>query len=118
MKKTMISLLIALVACSVLYITFKRDLDQFNPLYKEAYVYVVINKPAEVEVKHTGTRYRYNLTGYTEQGQKKKITFSSSTELDPNRYVEVLAKGAYTKKWNLIQKEEIPAHALSSLSTQ
>ncbi|WP_150271760.1 YxeA family protein [Paenibacillus tepidiphilus] len=118
MKKTIISLLIALVACSVLYLTFKREFDQFNPLYKEEYVYVVINKPAEAEFKHTGTRYRYNLTGYTEQGQKKTITFSSSKELDPNRYAEVLAKGAYTKKWTLIQEEEIPAYALSALSTQ
>ncbi len=110
MKKIVIISIIALVICSVMYITFKREFDQFNPLYKEEYVYVVINKPAEPEGKYI--RYRYNLTGFTEQGQKKKITFSSSKELEQNTYVKVLAKGAYTKEWIMIKKEDIPNNAM------
>ncbi|MGF7047305.1 uncharacterized protein (TIGR01655 family) [Paenibacillus sp. DS2015] len=112
MKKKFVFILIAIVVCSGMYITFKRDFDQFNPLYKEQYVYAVINKPAETEGKNEWTRYRYNLTGYTAQGEKTAITFSSSQEQNQDTYVKVLAKGAYTKNWTLIQKEEIPENAL------
>lgn len=112
MKKKFIFLLVAIVICSGLYVTFKRDFDQFNPFYKEHYVYAVINKPAELEGKNEWTRYRYNLTGYTAQGEKKKITFSSSEEQKQNAYVKVLAKGAYTKEWILIKKEDIPNDVL------
>lgn len=110
MKKTFIITIIALVACSIMYITFKREFDQFNPLYKEQYVYAEITKHTKLENKNT--RYRYNLTGYTEQGNKKEITFSSGSEQEQGTYVKVLAKGAYTKKWSLIEKEGIPVNAL------
>lgn len=112
MKKKFIFILMAIVVFSGLYLTFKREFDQFNPFYKEAYVYAVINKPAETEGENEWIRYRYNLTGYTAQGEKTKITFSSSDEQKQDVYVKVLAKGAYTKSWTLIQKEEIPDKAL------
>src|SRR5690554_7004230 len=99
MKKVAMISLIALVICSVLYITYKREFDQFNPLYSEEVVYVVINEPAEPEGKENRIRYRFNLTGYTDKGQEKQITFSSSTELEQGTYVRVVAKGAYTKNW-------------------
>ena len=103
MKKPIIFILVAVIACAALYITYKREFDQFNPLYEEEYVYAIINKPGKPEGKHI--RYRYNLTGHTEQGQKKKITFSSSNEQEIGSYVKVLAKGAYTKKWAVIPKD-------------
>lgn len=112
MKKIKIFALIALVICSGMYITFKQDFDRYNPLYKKEYAYAVIHTPAKLEGTAPFTRFRYNLTGYTEQGQKKKITFSSSTELDQDTYVRVLAKGAYTEEWIFIQKEDIPSKAL------
>ncbi|MGV2966528.1 YxeA family protein [Paenibacillus sp. FSL L8-0435] len=110
MKKKFIFILIVVVVCSGLYVTFKREFDQFNPLYKEQYVYALINKPAEKEDKNEWIRYRYNLTGYTAQGEETKVTFSSSKELEQDTYVKVLAKGAYTKQWTLIQKEEMPSN--------
>ena len=110
MKKTVVFMLVVLVICSAMYLPFKREFDQFNPLYKEEYVYAVITKPAGYEEKYD--RYRYNLSGYTKQGDKKKVTFSSSKELEQETYVRVLAKGAYTKGWELIQKEDIPVDAL------
>lgn len=113
MKKTVAWIFIVVVIFSGLYITFKREFDQFNPLYKEQYVYAVINEQAETEGKNEWIRYRYNLTGYTAQGEKKKITFSSSKELEQDAYVKVLAKGAYTKQWTLIPKEEMPSHFLN-----
>ncbi|CAH1204596.1 hypothetical protein PAECIP111892_02485 [Paenibacillus auburnensis] len=112
MKKRVVFILIVIVVCSGLYLTFKRDFDQFNPLYKEEYVYAVVTKPDGTEGKDDRIRYRYNLTGYTALGQKKKITFSSSSELEKNAYILVLAKGAYTKKWTLIHKEDVPDKAL------
>jgi uncharacterized protein (TIGR01655 family) len=115
MKKPVIFILIALIVCSVLYISFKRDLDQFNPLYKEQYVYAVINKPAGKEGKNEWIRYRYNLTGYTGEGEKKNITFSSSKEQKPESYVRVLAKGAYTKEWIIVEEQVIPAKVLNQL---
>lgn len=110
MKKKVVFILIVVVVCSGLYVAFKREFDQFNPLYKEQYVYALINKPAEKEGKDEWIRYRYNLTGYTAQGEETKITFSSSEELEQDTYVKVLAKGAYTKQWTLIQKEEMPSN--------
>ncbi|MCI3923941.1 YxeA family protein [Paenibacillus sp. TRM 82003] len=110
MKKAVIFVLVAAVICSGLYIAFKRDFDQFNPLYKEEYVYSVVGEPAGVEGKFK--RYRYNLTGRTASGEKKNITFSSGKELEQGAYVKVLAKGAYTKKWVIIGKEDVPNLAL------
>lgn len=84
--------------------------DAFNPLYGMENVYVVVNKPFKPEDKYG--RFRYNLTGYTAEGQEKKITFSSSSELEQGTFVRVKSKGAYTKEWTLIQKEDIPDKAL------
>lgn len=110
MKKRVVFILIALVICVGTFFTFKKEFDQFNPFYTQEYVYVSINKPGKPEGQYI--RYRYNLTGYTEQGKKKKITFSSSKELSQGSYVKVLAKGAYTKKWILIEKKDMPKKAL------
>ncbi|UQZ32748.1 hypothetical protein C2I18_03750 [Paenibacillus sp. PK3_47] len=118
MKKTVIYILAALVVCLVLYLTFKREFDQFNPLYKEQYVYAVINEPAKKEGKNEWVRYRYNLTGYTGEGKKTKVTFSSSNEQKPESYVKVLAKGAYTKEWAVIEEQVIPAKVLNQLTSQ
>ncbi|WP_160033995.1 YxeA family protein [Paenibacillus sp. An7] len=112
MKKTVAFILVFAVICSGLYIAYKRDFDQFNPLYKEQYVYAAITKPGKIEGKEERIRYRYNLTGATAQGEKKKITFSSSKELEQNTYVRVLSKGAYTREWILIKKEDIPNQVL------
>ncbi len=118
MKKPVIFILIAMIVCSVMYITFKKDFDQFNPLYKEEYAFSVVNTSGKAEVSNRGgTRYRYNLTGYTEQGRKKEITFSSSEQLDQDTYVKVLAKGAYTRKWVMIHKEEVPYLALDAIGS-
>ncbi|WP_454192377.1 YxeA family protein [Paenibacillus sp. Marseille-Q7038] len=112
MKKIVTFMLIFVLICSGLYIVYKREFDQFNPLYKEQYVYTAITKPGKVEGKDERIRYRYNLTGTTAQGEKEKVTFSSSKELDLNSYVRVLSKGAYTKEWILIKKEDIPNQLL------
>ncbi|OMF60993.1 YxeA family protein [Paenibacillus sp. FSL R5-0766] len=115
MKKTVIFILIALTVCSALYLTFKQEFDQFNPFYEEQYVYALINKPAKKEGKNEWIRHRYNLTGYTGEGEKKKITFSSSKEQKAEGYVRVLAKGAYTKEWILIEEIMIPENVLKQL---
>lgn len=116
--KKIVALILAIVICSGLYVMFKRDFDQFNPLYKEEYVYAVINKPGEQEGKKEWIRYRYNLTGYTGQGEKKKITFSSDQEQEQDAYVRVLAKGAYTKEWILVQEEVIPKKVINQLRSK
>ena len=115
MKKTVIFILVALITCSALYITFKREFDQFNPLYEEQYVYAVVNEPGKKEGKNEWIRYRYNLTGYTGEGKKKKITFSSSKEQKPGIYVRVLAKGAYTKEWIIVEEKVVPENVLNQL---
>ncbi|MGR6541736.1 YxeA family protein [Paenibacillus tundrae] len=115
MKKIVVFVLTVLIVCSALYLTFKREFDQFNPLYEEQYVYAVISEPAKKEGKNEWIRYRYNLTGYTVKGEKKKITFSSSKEQNPEGYVRVLAKGAYTKEWILIEEDMIPENVVNQL---
>lgn len=118
MKKMVIVILIALVACTAMYVTFKRDFDQFNPLYKEQYMYAVINEPGKTEGKNEWIRYRYNLTGYTGEGKKGEITFSSEEKREQGIYVRALAKGAYTKEWSIVQENEIPEKALNQLRSQ
>ena len=115
MKKAVMFFLIGLVVFSGIYVVYKRDIDQFNPFYKQAGVYVIVDKSAEPETRRNNTRYRYNLKGYTEQGQAKKITFSSSSELEQGTYVKVVAKGAYTKEWSKVQEKDMPTHVLERL---
>lgn len=115
MRKTVLSLLIALVVFSGIYVGYKREFDQFNPFYKQEEVYVIVDKPAEPETRNGNTRYRYNLKGYTVKGQAKKITFSSSIELEQGTYVEVHAKGAYTKEWMKLKEQAIPTRVLEKL---
>ena len=112
MKKFAILVLIVAVIGVGLYIAFPKDLDRFNPLYKEEYVYAVINKPGEPEGPAALIRSRYNLTGYTAQGKEKKITFSSGKNQEQGLYVKILAKGAYTKEWSFVKKEDVPPKAL------
>lgn len=115
MKKAILFFLIALVVFSGIYIVYKRELDQFNPFYKQVKVYAVVDQPAEPETTNNNTRYRYNLKGYTVQGQANKITFSSSIELEQGTYVQVLAKGAYTKEWMKLKKQDMPTPVLEKM---
>lgn len=108
-------MLSALLGFSVLYIVYKKEVDQFNPLYKEAVVYVVVNTAGKPESKADNIRYRYNLEGYTEKGQAKEITFSASTDLEQGNYVKVVAKGSYTKSWVKVKEEDVPASVLKKL---
>lgn len=115
MKKAVMFILIAVVVFSGIYVAFKREFDQFNPFYKQNEVYVIVDTSGEPEGKGNNIRYRYNLTGYTEQGREKRITFSASSELEQGTYVKVLAKGAYTKKWMKVKSEDVPAGVLEKV---
>lgn len=107
MKKTLSIALLFVVFVIAMYVFFKRDFDQFNPMYEEQYVYAVVNEAGKPEGRDY-IRYRYNLTGYNEQGKKTKITFSSSVQLEPKTNVKVLAKGSYTKSWEIITQDDMP----------
>jgi len=105
LKKAIIIVAGAIVFIAGLYLVFKEELDRFNPLYEKEYVYVQVNEPSEPE----NGRYKYQLTGYNEEGQEKKVTFTSSTDLEQGIYLRVLAKGGYTESWEFISEEELPS---------
>lgn len=104
MKKAIALLVITVVAVAGLYVFFKEDLDRFNPLYEEEYVYVMINKPAEPDNR----RFKYQLSGYNEEGKERKVRFSASVDLEQGTYLKVLAKGAFTKSWESVKEEDLP----------
>ena len=61
------------------------------------------------------TRYRYNVTGYTKEGKKSDVTFASGDVLEPNTYIEVVAKGSYTRKWTKLKENEVLDQAFEAL---
>ncbi|GIO27952.1 YxeA family protein [Ornithinibacillus bavariensis] len=107
MKKVLLRAIVVIIILTGVYFVFKEDLDRFNPLYEKEYVYVEVNEPS----KPDNGRFKYNLTGYTEDGQKRKVMFTSSTDLEQGIYLKVLAKGKYTESWEFINEEDLPVDA-------
>ncbi|MFS0723570.1 YxeA family protein [Paenibacillus sp. 1P07SE] len=105
MKKAIAVIVAIVVVLGGLYMAFKEDFDRFNPLYEEEHVYVMIHEPGDEDEG----RYYYRLTGYNEEGEQRKVRFSASTDLEQGIYLKVLAKGSYTKSWESVTEEELPA---------
>jgi len=104
MKKALIIAVILIVAVASLYFVFRESFDRFNPLISQEYVYVEVQEaPAD-----DNGRYKYRLQGVNEEGETKRVVFSTSTILDNGTFVRVLAKGSYTEEYELIDKENMP----------
>lgn len=102
-KKLIISCLVVVILTS-LYIFFREPFDRFNPLIEQEYVYVEIqNEPTDDD-----GRYKYKEKGITEDGETKRVVFTTSTRFDQGTLLKVLAKGNYTKEYRLIKRDEMP----------
>ncbi|MFK3939239.1 YxeA family protein [Alkalihalobacillus sp. NPDC078783] len=104
MRKVLITALILIIAVASVYLVFRETFDRFNPLISKEYVYVEIQEaPAD-----DNGRYKYHLQGVNEEGETKRVVFSTSAILDHGTFVKVLAKGSYTEEYELIDKESMP----------
>lgn len=101
-----ISIFILIVGYTFLPQSVTEVLDRGNPLISQKDVYVQINKQPE-KVSH---RYEYSLTGYTSDGNEKKVTFTTSATLPKNTYLKVDTKGSYVKKWEKIESHKLPSN--------
>ncbi|MGY4688682.1 YxeA family protein [Salibacterium sp. K-3] len=106
MTKVIIILILVGIIGVIGYNALPQEMtDRFNPLASEEVIYVQIND----EPTHTDHRYRYTLTGYTKEGGKQTITFSTSAVLKKYAFLKVNAKGAYVRTWEEVQSAELPA---------
>ncbi|WDF05568.1 YxeA family protein [Shouchella hunanensis] len=104
MKKTISVCLVLVIAIASLYFFSRETFDRFNPLLTEEYVFVEV----QGEPTDDDGRYKYDLEGVNEGGETKRVVFSASTRLDPGTFVRVLAKGRYSKQYELINESEMP----------
>lgn len=108
--KTTVGVTTALIVILVGFFTIvpKEDRDHINPFIPKEVVYVQINE----EPVPDSQRYEYTLTGYTEDGKKEEITFTSGKVLKENAYLKVVIKGSFVEEWEEIQVEELPERVL------
>ncbi|KAF9137524.1 hypothetical protein BGX30_010142 [Mortierella sp. GBA39] len=99
-----VAALIIIILAVFLVMSARDVVDRFNPLVPQEDVFVRIDKPAE----NDNGRYKYELTGYNSEGEKKKVIFTSSTQLPEGTYLKVMAKGAYTESYTKVKKEDVP----------
>jgi len=105
MKKTLIFCLVLVVGIASLYFFARESIDRFSPWIEQDYVYVEIqNEPTD-----DNGRYKYKEKGMTEDGETKRVVFTTSTKLDSGTFVRVLAKGTYTETFTLINESEMPS---------
>lgn len=104
MKKILISALIVIFLIAGLYSLFPEPFDRFNPLIEEEYVYVQVQE----EASDDNGRYKYREQGITKEGDRKRVIFTTSIELDEGTLIRVLAKGAYTEEYEFIDEDEMP----------
>lgn len=99
-------ILILIVGYTFLPQTVKEVFDRGNPMISQKDVYVQIDEQQPKKVHH---RYEYSLTGYTSEGNEKKVTFTSSTILTEGSYLKVDAKGSYVKTWEMVKSHKLPS---------
>ncbi|WP_010495853.1 YxeA family protein [Paenibacillus elgii] len=99
-----IAALVIVILAVLVGVKYRDVVDRFNPLITKEYVYVQITKPGEPDQG----RYKYVLTGYNAQGEKKEVTFTASLPLLQGAYLKVLVKGAYAQEWEKVNEEDIP----------
>lgn len=106
-----ICILILIVGYTFLPQSVTEVLDRGNPLISQKDVYVIIDKQPE----KSSHRYEYSLTGYTSDGNDKKVTFTTSATLPKGTYLKVDAKGSYVKTWVEIEFHELPSNIKEKL---
>src|SRR5690554_3159025 len=104
MKKILISCIVVVVVIASIYLLFPEPFDRFNPLIEQKYVYVEVqDEPAD-----DNGRYKYKEQGVTKKEKTKQVVFTTSTRLEEGTLLKVLAKGAYTQEYKLINEDEMP----------
>ena len=107
MKKILISCIVVVVVIASIYLLFPEPFDRFNPLIEQEYVYVEVqHQPAD-----DNGRYKYKEQGVTESGDTKQVVFTTSIRLEEGTLLKVLAKGAYTQEYKLINEDEMPQNS-------
>lgn len=108
MKKTftLLALVIIILTCLWLFFMDPDKLTPDNPAGKTTYYTIVDISSAK---KGDNGRYNYELTGYTDQGKPKQLSFSTSKQLQTGAYIKLyvtLFRGV--THWEEITSDEIP----------
>ena len=103
-KKTIVSIIVVITLVPTIYFTFRDTFDRFNPWIEQEYVYVEVSE----EPSDDDGRYEYREEGVTENGDTKRVVFTTSTELEHGTFLRVLAKGTHTVEYTFIAEEDMP----------
>ncbi|WP_130860529.1 DUF1093 domain-containing protein [Gracilibacillus phocaeensis] len=60
--------------------------------------------------------YRYEFTGFDQEGNKQRIVRVMDRELQPNAYLEIYTAGRFGKGWVEVPQEAVPEGALMQLN--
>src|SRR5690554_8090380 len=97
-KKTIIPILLVIIIIPIIYFGFRETIDRFNPWIEEEYVYVEVQGDP---IDDNG-RFKYREEGVNEKGETKRVVFTTSTVLNEETFLRVLAKGTHTIEYTLI----------------
>ncbi|WP_438497228.1 YxeA family protein [Paenibacillus sp. IHBB 3054] len=105
-KYILLALVIVVLACFCFFLIDPQKLTPDHPAGKKVYYSIVDH--AAVGQREDG-RYNYELTGYTAQGNTKKLSFTASKQLQKNASLKLFAtflRGV--THWEEISPEELP----------
>ncbi|MBE9916936.1 YxeA family protein [Paenibacillus donghaensis] len=108
MKKTLalFALVVVILTCLWLFFMDPDKLTPDNPAGKTTY-YAIVN--AEPGGKDSNGRYDYELTGYTDRGKSKKLTFSTGKKLQNGAFLKLYS--TYLRGvtyWEEVRPEQLP----------
>lgn len=100
-----------LIVCMVLTLGLLtacgQQIQQIQTIGSSKY-YVEIQNEGEEYSEQGYTRYKYELKGYNEDGEDKKLTFTSNHPLRKDAYLEVYYKKGDVITYKEIERDDIP----------
>lgn len=105
-KFILLALMIVVLACFCFFLIDPQKLTPDHPAGKKIYYTIVDHAPIG---QGDNGRYNYELTGYTAQGNTKKLSFTASKQLQDNASLKLYV--THTRgvtHWEEISQEELP----------
>lgn len=94
-------------------------MDLLNPFVKNSTVYIKTTNEFISTYKSQGLdeeNYVYETNSFTEKGNNRTLKYVSfEKKLTPNKFLKVTTKGQDVRRWEEIEKSEVPEKALKKL---
>lgn len=84
-------------------------LDQLNPLVPKSEIYVKTTKPQSVDIHGAAS---YQQIAANKDGKTRTVQFDGMSELQTNRYLKLINKGAHIETYEEIRRDQVPEKAL------